>query len=62
MDRISLSLRPALLKSVGEEDKTALPEQPQAAGEKLMGYHQFKAQAGLRTGIFTAHSSGPLFY
>lgn len=43
MDRTSLSLRAALLQSVGEEEETALPEQPQAAGKKFMGDHQFKA-------------------
>lgn len=44
MDTISFSLRAAGLQSVGEEDKTALPEQPQAAGGKFMGCHQFKAR------------------
>lgn len=61
MDRISLSLRAALLQSVGEEDKTGIPEQPQVADEKFMGSVQ---GSGLDWGQeYLQHiPQGPLFY
>lgn len=58
MERISLSLRAALLEGAGEEDKNLPQSSLKLLVRNSWGSTSSGLRAGLRTGIFTAHSSG----